>query len=101
MYLSHPSLRYISLLSCLGLLDCDTAVEVTFLSRILKDQELDRDCVRGIFNLLSAAPCDGSLGITQEAEFLVSFEIASVTRQLGGMRRCCGVRQQSHMQLQL
>lgn len=100
MYLSHPSLRCISLLSCLEVLDCDTAVEVTFLSRILKDQELDRDCVRGIFNL-SAAPCGGSLGITQEAEFLVSFEIASVTRQLGGMRRCCGVRQQSHMQLQL
>lgn len=61
MYLSHLFLKYISLLSCLEVLDCDTAVEVTFLSSILKDQDLDRDCMRGIFNLLSAACCGGSL----------------------------------------
>lgn len=63
MYLAHLFLRCISLLSCLEVLDFDTAVEVTFLSSILKDQHFDRDCVRGIFTLLSAAPCGGSLGI--------------------------------------
>lgn len=99
MYFPHLFLSYISLLSCLEVLDGDTAVEVTFLSSISKDQDLDRDCVRGIFNLLSATLCGGSLGITQEAEFLVSFGSASVTRELGGMRRCCDVSQQSHMQL--